>query len=504
MRWAAVFAALCLCGPLAAQDATLRFADGSFEVTGPILGFDGDAYRIETRFGVLTIAAGAVICEGECPTRDDAPLLRLDGSPIMTEVLVPALVDAFARSLGLGSRPVAAEGGVGLQLVTPDDQMVAQFNIVSSSTTTGFQRLAAGGADIVFADRWMNAEERATLRELGLGDLSNPLRKRLIARQAMQLYAAAEAPITSVSPKDLVDMTSRVLGAEGARLVVPAVEAEAFGDRLRVLQLRAAPGGIGAQSVEVAQTLDQALEAAQATEGRILMTAQDAGADGMRRVPLSHGCDSGSADKASGDAYPLMIHLWAYTAEPRLPELGRAFLAFAAGPEAQRVIDRAGFIDQRPRPIPLDAQGERIARAVAKLSEELTLPDLQRAITRLQGYDRLSTVFRFAADGVSLTRGSASEAQSLAALLDSGRYDGRELLFLGMTDSLGNAAENQADGGVQAQTVLDVVRRAMVTRSDRLPMTPIGLGELFPLACDKTAWGQFVNTRVEVWLGPKP
>ena len=504
MRRAAVFAALCLCGPVAAQDVTLRFPDGSFEASGPLLGFDGEAYRIDSRFGVLTIAASAVTCEGACPAQADPPVLRLDGTPIMTEVLVPALVDAFARSLGLRTRPVSVEDGVGLLLTTPDEQTVAQFNIATSSTTTGFERLVASRADIVFADRWMTEEERATFRQRGLGDLSNPLRKRLIARQAMKLFAGKDVPLASVSPRELVKLTSPGLGSEDVGLVVPAVEVEAFADRLRILQRRSAPGDIAEQSFETTETLQGAGEASTSGPGSIVVTAQTPAPEGMRQVPLSHGCDAASAEDASGDAYPLMIHLWAYTAEPRLPELGRTFLAFAAGSEAQRVIDRAGFIDQRPRPIALGAQGERIARAVADLSDELTLPDLQKAIERLKGFDRLSTVFRFSADGTGLTRASASEAQSLASLLDSGRYDGRQLLFLGMTGSVGSAAENQQIGHRDSQMVMDVVRRAMVTRNDRLPMVHIGLGELFPLACDKTAWGQFVNHRVEVWLGPPP
>lgn len=497
--WAAFCAALCLWSPLAAQDVTLRFADGSLEVSGPLLGFDGQAFRLDTRFGILTIAADAVTCEGDCPSQADPPIVRLEGSPIMAEVLMPALVDAFARSLGIASRPVALETGVGLQLVTPNDEVAAQFNILGSSTTAGFVSLVRNRADIVLADRHIHKDERTALLNVDLGDLRNPMRRRLVARQRMHLYG--DLNTGGQSTPDIVRMVAPG-GAPG--LFVSEPEEEAISDRLQSLSGRMSGSGRPTPPVMTTDTVDAAFERAMSVDSGAVITAQSRAPTGLTKLPLSHGCTAGSADGAGGEAYPLMVHLWLYTAEPRLPELARAFLVFASGPEAQRVVDRAGFVDQRPRPIPLAAQGDRVARAITDLSPELDLNDLQTALQRLQGYDRLSTAFRFMPEGEDLTAASQSEAQSLAALLDSGHYDGRELLFLGMTDGDGAAEENREVAEAQAALAVQSVRQAMVTRRDRVSLQPLGLGELFPLACDDFEWGKFVNRRVEVWVGPQP
>ncbi|MEO0676350.1 MAG: hypothetical protein AAFZ02_02220, partial [Pseudomonadota bacterium] len=121
----------CLPQIVAADDVTLRFPDGSFEVTGPLLSFDGLSYRVDTRFGVLSIASAGVDCEGACPSPDDPVLVRLSGTGVLADVLVPALVDAFARSIGAVARPLPSltEGVVSLALIDPDDAPLAVFEI---------------------------------------------------------------------------------------------------------------------------------------------------------------------------------------------------------------------------------------------------------------------------------------------------------------------------------------------------------------------------------------
>ena len=64
---AAVCAALFLTAlsrALAAQDVTLSSPDGAVEITGTLLGFDGEFYRVETQFGELTVDGSGVACDG--------------------------------------------------------------------------------------------------------------------------------------------------------------------------------------------------------------------------------------------------------------------------------------------------------------------------------------------------------------------------------------------------------------------------------------------------------
>ncbi|MEM6727724.1 MAG: OmpA family protein [Pseudomonadota bacterium] len=490
-RWALAACVVCLGTSPSAQTVTLRFPDGSFEVSGPLLSFDGAAYRVETRFGVLTIAADQVECEGDCPALGDAPIIRLAGAPAVADVLLPSLVDAFARSLGVASAPVAVNGSIGLALVAGEGREIARFEIAPMPTAEAFAAMARGGADIVLADRPVTEGERQAILDAELGDVAAPLRRRMIARQRLGFFAAEDVALPSLTVAQLLALTRP--GAAWADVGGPEV----------AVSLGAEAGFEEAATARLAELAEIVGVEAGRLIGDAAPNALLATSSPLSPISLSHGCEPGSADGAEGDAYPLMLHFWAYTAAPRLPDLGRAFLIFAGGPDAQRVVDRAGFIDKRPRPIPLAAQGDRIARAVTELSAELSFDDLRGALERLRGYDRLSTVFRFAPGDRSLTAESRNEAASLADVLDAGRFDGRELIFVGLTDSTGPSEGNQRLSAARANRARDAVRAAMATQTDRVEMVAEGFGELLPLACDAGAWGQHVNRRVEVWLGPE-
>lgn len=493
-----------------AQEVTLRFPDGSFEVSGPLLGFDGLAYRVDTRFGILTIAARTVVCEGDCPTRADAPIIRLSGAASMGKVLVPALVDAFARSLGVSAIPIATQrpGVVALALQDGQGLVMAVFEIESGTSTQGFTALSDGRADIVMADRAASSAEREAVLASEIGDLAEPLRRRLVARRPLRLVAARDVGPAAANAEELFGLLTgdteswaALGGAERpVRLAVLQDDLAALEARVTVLGkiFGFAPSNLSVEPVESPSALFAFL---QEVPGAAVLSPEPISAG--RSVPLSHGCVAGSAERSDGDAYPLMVDLWFYTGAPRLPDMARSFLSFATGPQAQRVVDRAGFVDKRLRPLPLDAQGERISSALLAVDGAEDLERLQALIAELQESERLGVAFRFDASGVELAPTSASEAQGLAAILDSGRLDGRRLLFLSFLDGGGEMEADLRFAETRAEKAISAVQAAMATRVERVVMEARGLGDLMPLACEVSPWGRHVNRRVEVWLGPE-
>jgi len=184
-RLAAIGAALSVWAgaSFAQDDITLRFPDGSFEVSGPLLGFDGLAYRLDTRFGVLTLSARTVECVSGCPGPDDVPSVRIIGSASMGDVLMPALIDSFAISLGLRSAVEATETGLVVTLLSSPDQPLARFEVSGDTAADGFAALIEHRADIVMSDRPATQAEIEAVRDASLGQLTDPQRRRLIARQ---------------------------------------------------------------------------------------------------------------------------------------------------------------------------------------------------------------------------------------------------------------------------------------------------------------------------------
>ena len=97
----AVIAALFISGFVSdalAQDVTLTSRDGNVEISGDLLGYDGEFYRVQSTFGELTIDGSGVLCSGPgCPNLENyVARVTLSGAPTAGRVLIPALIEAFA------------------------------------------------------------------------------------------------------------------------------------------------------------------------------------------------------------------------------------------------------------------------------------------------------------------------------------------------------------------------------------------------------------------------
>jgi hypothetical protein len=105
-RFFTACAIMMLTGPVLGQDITLISRDGAVELSGNLLGFDGEYYRIDTVYGELTVDGSGVRCEGPaCPSLEDfVARLSLSGAASMADLLLPALVEGFALREGYGFR----------------------------------------------------------------------------------------------------------------------------------------------------------------------------------------------------------------------------------------------------------------------------------------------------------------------------------------------------------------------------------------------------------------
>jgi len=165
------------------------------------------------------------------------------------------------------------------------------------------------------------------------------------------------------------------------------------------------------------------------------------------------------------------------------------------------VVRRAGFTDQSPEEIPINAQGSRFANAIAAAGAEVPLSELQRMIGTFSGMKRLSTTFRFEVGSARLDAQSRSHVEQLARAVETGAYDTRQLVFVGFSDGEGPATANREIAQRRAEAVMEAMRSAAETANfDRVRITAEAFGEALPMACDDSAWGRQVNRRVEVWV----
>ncbi|WP_425100769.1 substrate-binding domain-containing protein [Tropicibacter sp. S64] len=510
---AALFLFIGLVSHASAQDITLRSRDGGVELTGTLLGFDGEFYRLQTQYGELTVDSSGVLCEGVgCPSLTDfVAELTVSGSETMGAVLMPALIEAFALRGGLTtSRETTGpdtftyhlkEGGTG--------KTVGRFFFHLTNTDTGFADLLSDNADIVMALREIRRAEITRAHEAGLGDLQKHNRSRVLALDAMVPIVAPGNPVDAISPTDL----SRILAGtltNWATLGGP--------DAPISIHLRN-PGSGLAQGVE-----DRLVKPARVTltDGIIRHDSNTALAEAIARDPFGIGLASYSEigntkpldltgpcgfrlnaarRTIKTEDFPLTAPMFLYLPARRLPALAREFLAYTGSTSAQIVIRRAGFVDQAPEEVPIDLQGDRFRNAIAVADGTSGLSELQRMAKTLSGKRRLTLSFRFEPGASRLDAQSRSNVQHLARALEAGTYDGRHMLFVGFSDGQGPAEGNLRIAQKRAEAVrLAVVEAAETADLSRVVMASDAFGEAMPMACDDSTWGRQANRRVEVWL----
>ena len=496
----------------AAQDISLRSHDGSVELDGSLIGFDGEYYRVDSIYGPLTISAEGVTCRGPgCPDLENfVAEIRFAGAVAITEQLFPALIERFADSRGYRLRRQVLDGARSVfALIRADGGVAARFYVTGTSTDAGLAALLGREADIALATRQPDPVEAAAARAADQGDISMVARSRILGLDALVPLVAPGNPVDALSLEDLARLFAgeitnwQELGGPDAPIALHLMDVatgHAQDVETRVLapfDLTPMPGII--RHVSTADLADA--------------VAQDPFAIGIgsfseigntRPVPLQGSCgfrQTATPDSLKAEDYPLTAPMFLYLPVRRMPQLGREFLAFFDSQEADRVIRRLGFVNQAITAQPLGAQGDRLANAIAAAGAEIDLEDLQELIAAMSGAERLSPTFRFGDGTTDLDAYSLGAVARLARAIERGAYDGRELLFAGFSDGQGGANANLRLARGRAEALrLAIIAAASGGDLNRVRLRVAAFGEALPMACDDTTTGRAVNRRVEVWL----
>ncbi len=492
-RWsAAIFAALTIAQAACAQDVTLTALDGGISISGLLQGYDGEFYRIETSYGLLTVDGQGVICDGPACPDLTAPkaVVRIVGAPDAGNVLLPPLLAAFARSRGLTYTQTTGPEFAAKLTDPATSKTLAEFNFVASAPDVSRAALAAGRAELVIA----------SVLEPDFGH-------RALAVDALLPIVAADNPTPRISTADLARALTgavanwREIGGPDMPVVLHGLGADT--DLQRSLMAR-----LGEQPMPAVLHHDMAsLAEAVARDPWALAIIGRAMLGPARALPLTDSCGfpllpSGLAVKA--EDYPLSLPIFLLTPRRRLPLFARQFLEFLATPAAQDSIRTTGFIDRSPERQPMTADGLRLINAIQGAGDEVTLADLKRLVAGMSGADRLSLTFRFQDGSSTLDAHSRENLADLARLLEASEFKGETLVFAGFSDGSGTAAANLDLSRARAQSVADALRAEAPNLPDAQIPRVDAYGETMPMACDTTAPGRQLNRRVELWISASP
>lgn len=489
-RVAAVLVAMVTSVPAMAQDVTLVAREGGIVLSGALQGYDGEFYRIQTSYGLLTVDGQGVICEGPACPDLVAPraVLRITGANDVGADLLAPLFRSFAEKRGLIYED-RSDGGYAAALLDPDTrQELADISFQPLAPDLASAALKAGTADL-------------KLSFLAEDDLVS----HALALDALAAIVAPDNPTPEISTVSLARVLSgevtnwAQIGGPDMPIVLHALEPDT--DMQRALTAR-----LGVPEAEAVLHPDQqALAAAVARDPWALAIIGRANIGPARRIPLTDSCGfpllpTPLAVKA--EDYPLALPVLFLTPKRRLPLLTREFLEFLRTPAAQDIIAAGGYIDRSPTRQPMTADGLRLINAIQGAGDDITLADLKRLVNLMDGADRLSLTFRFEDGSSTLDATSRDNLADLAQLIASGRFRNERMVLAGFSDGSGAASANLALSIERAERVAqELAALAPDLPPEALPAID-GFGEALPMACDETAIGRQLNRRVELWLVP--
>lgn len=489
-RVAAVLVACITSGPALAQDVTLIAREGGIVLTGALQGYDGEFYRIQTSYGLLTVDGQGVICEGPACPDLVAPraVIRITGAGDVGADLLSPLFRSFADKRGLIYQD-RSDGGYAAALLDPETQQeLADISFQPLAPDSASAALKAGAADL-------------KLSYLPEDDLVS----HALALDALAAIVAPDNPTPEISTSSLAKVLAgevtnwAQIGGPDMPIVLHALEPDT--DMQRALTARVS-ALIAAATLHPNQ---QALAEAVARDPWALAIIGRANIGPARRIPLTDSCGfpllpTPLAVKA--EDYPLALPVLFLTPKRRLPLLTREFLDFLRTPVAQEIIAASGYIDRSPTRQPMTADGLRLMNAIQGAGDDITLADLKRLVNLMDGADRLSLTFRFEDGSSTLDATSRENLADLAQLIASGRFRNERMVLAGFSDGSGAAPANLALSIERAQRVAqELAALAPDLPPEALPAVD-GFGEALPMACDETAIGRQLNRRVELWLLP--
>jgi len=496
----------------AAQSVTLQSSNGSVRLSGELLDYDGEFYRIKTVFGEMTLNALGVTCIGlGCPDPGQyAADITISGARGAVLDLLPGLIENFGFSSGLNTvRSDQGTWGWTYFISDPARVPVARIQAVSGNSAKAFTDMVEDHVDLAVTSLPASTEQIAAARLEEVGNLAETQRQQVLAIDALVFLVSPLNPVSSLTRSEIARVYSGQI-TNWAQLGGVSAPIELFqrnpdSDEMRgFLKAIFPPDEPISLARATAFKSDSEISDAIAANPFAIGFTGFAGIRNAKPLAIKGACGirlyPSSFNLRTGD-YPLTSLIRMYTPARRLPVFARNFLAFAESDLAQLAIADLGFVGQQQERLHLADQQERMTNAIREAGDEVGLQSLQGFVKVFSGAERLSATFRFNDNSIQMDARSKRNITQIARMIETGDFDGRQLIFAGFSDSQGSASGNRRIARQRAEQVAKAVKDAS-PRADlsKLRIRSVGMGEVSPVACNDTQEGRHVNRRVEVWL----
>ncbi len=494
-----------------AEDVTLRSLDEGSAMTGNLVEFDGETYKLETSIGVLSLSVSQVTCEGaECPDlMAGLNEFTIAGSNSMGLQMMPAMIEAYAFELG-GDLEVEAISPMQVKytILDANDEVYSVITVDLGDSSEAFSALESRDAVIGLSSRRVTTGERNRLLRAGRGDLTAPEQERILALDGMVVTVSPNNPIRTLSLDQISDIFAgnirnwREVGGVDASINVYRRDGNSGATQVFETLVMAPTRRVLANTAFILGSNAAVSDAvAQDPNGiGITSVSEERNAKVLALRSVCGQVSTASEFSIKTEEYPISRRLFLYTAGGAIPDKAVELIEFLESDAAQDIVEQVGFVSQNVAAASLNDQGRRLAHALTSERDRASLALLQEMVAGLLDAERLSLTFRFKSGSISPDNRAVADIARLAEMLRNGDFDGKRLMIIGFADSIGAINENRRLSQARAESIRDVLVEAVGGETGAVQFTPFGYGKLSPLGCNETEDGRDTNRRVEVWV----
>lgn len=507
-----------------AAEVTLKMKGGDFSVTGDLQSFDNLKYVIQSKsFGTMSLDAGRFDCEGPgCPkpgavvtpvTGGRVPQaggnIAITGSNTIGNQLMPALIQAYAKSAGLKTTKIVGENPLDLTFKLTDarNKEIGTVELHRHGSTSAFAGFEKKAVDIGMSSRPVKPEEAAKLAALGLGDMRSPQNEHVLGLDGLQVLVSSGNPAISLSIDNIAkifagqikDWSEIGLPPGAINVYAPTGDSGTF-ETFDTLVLKP-------RSLKLSDAAKRTENHAEQSD----LVAADPNGIGFAGVAYQRNSKPLNIETSCGlivrpsvfsmktEEYPLTRRLFLYTAgEPR-DQLSKAILDFSLSQTAQSEVRANDFVDQAPDTLDFQSQTTRIAYALNAAGPDFDLNLMRTLISELKPASRLTTTLRFETANFALDNKAAADVVRLRTLLEGDDYRGKTVILAGFADGIGRFDSNLLLAQKRAAAVLASLRQGGV-RPIQANVVTRSYSQLAPVACNDSPEARSFNRRVEVWV----
>lgn len=470
----------------------------------------------------LGLTAGAMPAHAQGRQTQET-VLRLTGSSTIGARMALELATGYAKQMKLPG--VRVDGGL-----DPDEYDVIaegaesaqrlRVQVRSKGTTTGFEPLLRGQADIWMASRPVRDTDIEAARRRNvpnvptLAQMQQPGVENVVGLAALAVIVNARNPVQTLTPAQIKDIFlgrvtswAQVGGPSNMPIGLYSVEptfgiVDTFcgtimgnGDSQRCVD---SFPRLAAPRFSTAEDLADAVASNPAGISFIDLSLRRS----ARPVPLGNECNIGvepSQFRIKTDEYPMGRRLFFYTAPGRTqPPVVRDFVQYALSPAGQALVAAAGMADLAPGKADANYGSDRLDGARETLDGGRTrarAPDVRAFEAAVAGADRLSITFRFQTGTFNLDSRAEADIARLVALMQTPAYSGSSIVLIGFSSTPGDYAENRTLSRERAEAVRDRLTTLGVQN-----VTAAGVGPVAAVSCNLDPTTGPLNQRVEVWV----